>query len=43
MLMLAEPDGAARVMLFILLCVASDVGGYTVGRPARQASRSRRR
>ena len=31
MLMLAEPDGAARVMLFILLCVASDVGGYTVG------------
>ena len=31
MMMLAEPDGAARVMLFILLCVASDVGGYTVG------------
>jgi phosphatidate cytidylyltransferase len=31
MLMLAEPDGARRVMLFILLCVASDVGGYTVG------------
>ena len=31
MLLLAEPDGAARVMLFILLCVASDVGGYTVG------------
>jgi phosphatidate cytidylyltransferase len=31
MLMLAEPDGASRVMLFILLCVASDVGGYTVG------------
>ncbi len=31
MLLLAEPDGAARVMLFILLAVASDVGGYTVG------------
>ena len=31
MLMLAEPDGPSRVMLFILLCVASDVGGYTVG------------
>ena len=31
MLMLAEPDGAARVMLFILLCVASDVGGYMAG------------
>jgi len=31
MLLLAEPDGASRVMLFILLCVASDVGGYTVG------------
>jgi len=31
MLLLAEPDGARRVMLFILLCVASDVGGYTVG------------
>jgi phosphatidate cytidylyltransferase len=31
MMMLAEPDGPARVMLFILLCVASDVGGYTVG------------
>ncbi|WP_315095926.1 phosphatidate cytidylyltransferase [uncultured Cellulomonas sp.] len=31
MLLLAEPDGARRVMLFILLCVASDTGGYTVG------------
>ena len=31
MLMLAEPDGPARVALFILLCVASDTGGYTVG------------
>jgi phosphatidate cytidylyltransferase len=31
MLMLAEPDGPSRVMLFILLCVANDTGGYTVG------------
>ena len=31
MLMLAEPDGPARVLVFILLCVASDTGGYTVG------------
>lgn len=31
MLMLAEPDGPARVMLFILLVVASDTGGYAVG------------
>ncbi|AEE45653.1 phosphatidate cytidylyltransferase [Cellulomonas fimi] len=31
MLMLAEPDGPARVLLFILLVVASDTGGYTVG------------
>ncbi|GEL94351.1 phosphatidate cytidylyltransferase [Cellulomonas composti] len=31
MLMLAEPDGPSRVLLFILLCVASDTGGYAVG------------
>jgi phosphatidate cytidylyltransferase len=31
MLMLAAPDGAARVMLFILLVVASDTGGFVVG------------
>lgn len=31
MLMLAESDGPARVMVFILLVVASDTGGYTVG------------
>ncbi|WP_273651526.1 phosphatidate cytidylyltransferase [Cellulomonas fimi] len=31
MLLLAEPDGPWRVMLFILLVVASDTGGYAVG------------
>jgi phosphatidate cytidylyltransferase len=31
MLLLAQPDGAFRVLLFILLCVASDTGGYVVG------------
>jgi len=31
MLLLAMPDGGLRVTLFILLCVASDTGGYTVG------------
>ncbi|MGV8976534.1 MAG: phosphatidate cytidylyltransferase [Cellulomonas sp.] len=31
MLLLAMPDGASRVLLFILLCVASDTGGYAVG------------
>ncbi|MDM8083545.1 phosphatidate cytidylyltransferase [Cellulomonas cellasea] len=31
MLLLAMPDGAQRVLLFILLCVASDTGGYAVG------------
>lgn len=31
MLMLAEPDGPARVLVFILLVVASDTGGYAVG------------
>ena len=31
MLMLAAPDGAQRVALFILLVVASDTGGYVAG------------
>jgi len=31
MLMLAEPDGPRRIVVFILLVVASDVGGYAVG------------
>ncbi len=31
MLMLAESDGPARVMVFILLVVASDTGGFAVG------------
>ncbi|GAA4625522.1 phosphatidate cytidylyltransferase [Cellulomonas oligotrophica] len=31
MLMLAEPDGALRVLVFILLAVACDTGGYVVG------------
>jgi phosphatidate cytidylyltransferase len=31
LLMLAAPDGAARVALFVLLGVASDTGGYAVG------------
>jgi len=31
MLMLAAEDGAMRVALFILLCVANDTGGYVVG------------
>ncbi len=31
MLMLAEPDGARRVALFVLLAVASDTGGYVAG------------
>ncbi len=31
MLMLAEPDGPARVMVFVLLVVASDTGGFAVG------------
>jgi len=31
MLMLSENDGARRVMLFILLVVANDVGGYAAG------------
>lgn len=31
MLMLAAEDGAWRVALFILLCVANDTGGYVVG------------
>jgi phosphatidate cytidylyltransferase len=31
MLLLAAPDGAMRVILFILVTVASDIGGYTAG------------
>ncbi|WP_282945690.1 phosphatidate cytidylyltransferase [Cellulomonas endometrii] len=31
MLLLATEDGAWRVALFILLCVANDTGGYVVG------------
>ncbi|ASR54256.1 phosphatidate cytidylyltransferase [Cellulomonas sp. PSBB021] len=31
MLMLAESDGPARVLVFILLVVASDTGGFAVG------------
>jgi phosphatidate cytidylyltransferase len=31
MLMLSMPDGARRVALFVMLAVASDVGGYSVG------------
>jgi len=31
MLMLSMPDGAWRVLLFVLLAVASDVGGYVAG------------
>lgn len=31
MLMLAQPDGPARTLLFVLLAVASDTGGYAVG------------
>ncbi|WP_136520412.1 MULTISPECIES: phosphatidate cytidylyltransferase [Cellulomonas] len=31
MLLLAEPDGPTRVVLFILLAVACDTGGYAVG------------
>lgn len=31
MLMLARPDGVWRVGLFVLLCVASDTGGYIAG------------
>ncbi|MGL5828130.1 MAG: phosphatidate cytidylyltransferase [Angustibacter sp.] len=30
-LMLAESDGARRVLIFVLLTVCSDVGGYAVG------------
>lgn len=31
MLMLSMPDGARRVLLFVLLAVASDIGGYVAG------------
>lgn len=31
MLMLAESDGADRVLVFIIACIASDIGGYAAG------------
>jgi phosphatidate cytidylyltransferase len=31
MLLLAEPDGARRVLAFVLVTVASDIGGYAAG------------
>jgi phosphatidate cytidylyltransferase len=31
MLMLVAPDGAGRVITFVLVTVASDIGGYTAG------------
>ncbi len=31
LLMLAQPDGARRIVVFILVTVASDVGGYAAG------------
>jgi len=31
MLLLAEPDGALRVLTFVLVTVASDIGGYAAG------------
>ena len=31
MLMLAESDGAQRVLVFIIACIASDIGGYVAG------------
>ncbi|SDQ76389.1 phosphatidate cytidylyltransferase [Quadrisphaera sp. DSM 44207] len=31
MLMLAEPDGARRILVFVLLAVCSDIGGYAAG------------
>ncbi len=30
-LMLAQPDGAVRIVVFILVTVASDIGGYAAG------------
>ncbi|GMA85585.1 hypothetical protein GCM10025868_08350 [Angustibacter aerolatus] len=30
-LLLAEPDGARRVLVFVAVCVCSDVGGYAAG------------
>ncbi len=30
-LMLAEPDGARRVLAFIIVTIASDIGGYALG------------
>lgn len=31
MLMLAEPDGVRRIVVFVLVTIASDIGGYAVG------------
>lgn len=31
MLMLAETDGSQRVLVFIIACIASDLGGYAAG------------
>jgi phosphatidate cytidylyltransferase len=31
MLMLAETDGAERVLVFVIACIASDIGGYAAG------------
>ena len=31
MLLLAEPDGALRVLTFVLVTIASDIGGYAAG------------
>jgi len=30
-LMLAEPDGAKRILVFLIVAICSDVGGYAVG------------
>lgn len=31
MLMLAEPDGVRRIVVFVLVTIASDIGGYAAG------------
>ena len=42
-LLLAAPDGKARVFVFILVTVLSDIGGYVVRRAVRDVTRWRRR
>ncbi len=37
LLMLEEDDGAWRIVAFIVVTIASDIGGYIAGRPVRQA------